>query len=284
MNLRLSLSMLLICLPGTLLKLGSRTKSQTMPLGPIFGRAFRQVGSARSLPEVAEALKTAGESIGLTRFFVAELVLGYTRPELVVFIDTMGKAWRQIYAHNGPELDPLLDIMRDEQRPLLWSEIAQRPLNQVQRDYLALYRQIGFIDGVSVPIWGPNGYWAWVGAASADLLTISEQTREDMHMLAMLTLARCRLLRYGVQSPASAGDGVSKREVDVLYWVLEGKTDDEIATILALSKATVKFHIRKATEKLGSSNRITAALKALKSGLLLGPITRHAVLSPPPKA
>lgn len=254
-----------------------------MPLGPIFGRAFRQVGSARSLPEVGEALKTAGESIGLTRFFVAELVLGYTRPELVVFIDTMGKEWRQIYADYGPEFDPLLDIMRDERRPLLWSEVDQFPLTTSQREYLSSYRKIGFVDGVSVPIWGPNGYWAWAGAASDRPLAICEQTRDDMHLLALLVLARCRLLRYGVHAPAHAGEGVSKREVDVLYWVLEGKTDEEIATIVGLSKATVKFHIRRATEKLGSSNRITAALKALKSGLLLAPITRHAVVTPPPQ-
>ncbi len=239
---------------------------------------------AQSLRDVADALTAFGEPAGLNRLFLAELVLGYQRPELVVFIDTMGKEWRRLYAENGVEMDPLLDIMREQARPVQWSELVRYAKTEPQREYLRSFAAIGFIDGVSVPIWGPNGYWAWAAAGSDRPLDLSHDDRDRIQLLAVLAMTRCRMLYDGVQAPGDHERTITHREADILYWVLEGKTDDEIAIIVGLGKATVKFHIRNASSKLGAGNRITAAVKALKTGLLLNPLTRHAVLVPPPGA
>jgi len=239
-----------------------------------------EVTRAQSLRDLARALLVFGEPYGLNRIFIAELVLGYARPELVVFVDTMGKEWRRLYADHGVEMDPMLDLMREERGAVMWSELVRKAVKPAQRDYLMGFRDIGLMDGVSVPIWGPNGYWAWVAAASDRPLDLNHEDREAIEILAMLVLTKCRLLRYGAQAPSDLT--VTHREADILYWVMEGKTDDEIGIILGLGRTTVKFHIRNAMAKLDATNRITAAVKALKSGLLLGPLTRHAVLVPPP--
>lgn len=253
-----------------------------MPLSPRYRLAMVEVTRAQSLRDVARALAVFGEPYGLNRLFIAELVLGYSRPELVVFIDTMGKAWRRLYAEHGIEMDPMLNLMREERGAVQWWELVRKTTDPKQREYLLAFRDIGLIDGVSVPIWGSNGYWAWVAAASDRPLDLSHEDREGIQLLAMVTVTKCRLLRYGVQAPSDHELSVSHREADILYWVLEGKTDDEIGIILGLGKTTVKFHIRNAMAKLDAGNRITAAVKALKSGLLLGPLARHAVLIPPP--
>lgn len=235
---------------------------------------------AQSLRDVADALTAFGEPVGLTRLFLAELVLGYQRPELVVFIDTMGKEWRRLYADNGVEMDPLIDIMREQARPVQWSELSRYAKVEAHREYLQSFAAIGFMDGVSVPIWGANGYWAWAAAGADRPLDLSHDDRDRIQLLAVLAVTRCRMLYYGVQAPGE--HTISHREADILYWVLEGKTDEEIAIIVGLGRTTVKFHIRNASTKLGAANRITAAVKALKAGLLLNPLTRHAVLVPPP--
>lgn len=252
-----------------------------MRIGPKFRQAIRKVTRAQSLRDVADSLADFGSPYGLKRFLVAEVILGYTRPELILYIDTMGREWGRLYAEMGVDIDPLIDEMRGRRELVQWSKLPFHQLSSTQRHYIDEFVSIGVVDGVSIPIWGPNGYWAWVAAACDRPLDLGHDDKEALQLLAMLTLTKCRLLRYGHQAPGSDDHSVSHREADILYWVLEGKTDDEIATIVGLGRATVKFHIHNAIVKLDATNRITAAVKALKAGLLLGPITRHAVIVPP---
>lgn len=51
---------------------------------------------------------------------------------------------------------------------------------------------------------------------------------------------------------------VSAREVEILHWVREGKTNDEIGQILGISRLTVKNHLQRLYRLLGVSNRTHA--------------------------
>ena len=51
---------------------------------------------------------------------------------------------------------------------------------------------------------------------------------------------------------------VSAREVEILHWVREGKTNDEIGQILGISGLTVKNHLQRLYRLLGVSNRTHA--------------------------
>ncbi len=57
---------------------------------------------------------------------------------------------------------------------------------------------------------------------------------------------------------------VTSREADVLLWIARGKTNREIATILAMSPRTVNKHLEQIFRKLGVENRTSAAALALK--------------------
>jgi transcriptional regulator EpsA len=70
-------------------------------------------------------------------------------------------------------------------------------------------------------------------------------------------------------APEMAVDGVlSGREVQVLEWVRDGKTNQEIAQILDISPLTVKNHVQKILRKLGAANRAQAVAKAMTLNLL----------------
>jgi DNA-binding CsgD family transcriptional regulator len=49
--------------------------------------------------------------------------------------------------------------------------------------------------------------------------------------------------------------GMTAREVEVLWWLLQGKTNPEIAIIMGVSVQTVKNHLGSAYPKLGVENR-----------------------------
>lgn len=57
---------------------------------------------------------------------------------------------------------------------------------------------------------------------------------------------------------------VTKRESEVLFWIAQGKTNREIATILSLSHRTVNKHLEQIFPKLNVDNRTSAATTAIK--------------------
>jgi DNA-binding CsgD family transcriptional regulator len=59
--------------------------------------------------------------------------------------------------------------------------------------------------------------------------------------------------------------GMSRREAEVLAWVAQGKTNDEIGTILGLSPRTIAKHLERMYPRLGVENRIGAAARALEA-------------------
>lgn len=61
---------------------------------------------------------------------------------------------------------------------------------------------------------------------------------------------------------------LTRREVEVLRLVANGKTSEEIAGDLRISKVTVKWHIGNAMRKLGASSRAEAVATAMRLGLL----------------
>jgi DNA-binding CsgD family transcriptional regulator len=64
---------------------------------------------------------------------------------------------------------------------------------------------------------------------------------------------------------ALRGLGLTTREAEVLVWVAEGKTNDEIATILARRPTTIAKHVQRILAKLGVERRTAAARLAFEA-------------------
>ncbi|MDH3975844.1 MAG: diguanylate cyclase [Deltaproteobacteria bacterium] len=61
---------------------------------------------------------------------------------------------------------------------------------------------------------------------------------------------------------------LSKSEVEILHWVKEGKSNNEIGTIIGKSQWTVKYHMSNVMRKLDVSTRTQAVSQAIGLGLL----------------
>jgi DNA-binding NarL/FixJ family response regulator len=64
---------------------------------------------------------------------------------------------------------------------------------------------------------------------------------------------------------------LTRREVEILRLVSDGRTNTEVARILFVTEQTVKFHLSNIYRKLSVSNRTEAARWAQVHGLLAGP-------------
>jgi DNA-binding NarL/FixJ family response regulator len=85
--------------------------------------------------------------------------------------------------------------------------------------------------------------------------------------VARLIVERARGAGGGRLSPEAAGQ-LSERELEVLRLLAEGLDNNEIGLRLYLSPTTVKRHISSIFAKLGVSNRVQAAIWAVRAGLL----------------
>jgi transcriptional regulator EpsA len=63
---------------------------------------------------------------------------------------------------------------------------------------------------------------------------------------------------------------ITDREKEILRWVREGKSNQQIGDVLGISALTVKNHVQKILRKLGAANRAQAVAIAM-SARLLGP-------------
>ncbi len=62
----------------------------------------------------------------------------------------------------------------------------------------------------------------------------------------------------------AAALGVTAREAEILSWVVQGKTNPEIAVILGIQLTTVKKHLESIFARLGVENRTAAVTLALE--------------------
>jgi DNA-binding CsgD family transcriptional regulator len=85
-------------------------------------------------------------------------------------------------------------------------------------------------------------------------------------LLPHLHLALLRL--EGKPAAAPAERAVSRREMEILHWVREGKSNTEVGQILGISGLTVKNHLQRIYRTLGVSNRTQAVARGMTLRLL----------------
>lgn len=87
-------------------------------------------------------------------------------------------------------------------------------------------------------------------------------------------LARRLLKHFRVEDPPPAaanepeGKKLSARETEILQLIAKGVSNSQAATMLALSKATIRTHLEHIYRKLEVSNRVEAVTEGLRKGLI----------------
>jgi DNA-binding NarL/FixJ family response regulator len=61
---------------------------------------------------------------------------------------------------------------------------------------------------------------------------------------------------------------LTDREREILRLIFDGRCSNEVASVLAVSKRTVDFHLARAYVKLGVSNRFQAFKRAIELGII----------------
>jgi DNA-binding NarL/FixJ family response regulator len=89
-------------------------------------------------------------------------------------------------------------------------------------------------------------------------------------LLAAIRAAASGGMHFGVRPGQRLA--LTQRELDVVRLLVEGRSNDEIATDLGIASKTVESHLRRIFERLGVASRTELATRALREGWLDLPV------------
>jgi DNA-binding NarL/FixJ family response regulator len=117
---------------------------------------------------------------------------------------------------------------------------------------------------------GANGYIVKDNLATQLFNAIETVLSDQVYLSPELATRFFQTFRFytGQVSEAKTKLHLTEREQEVLHWLVQGASNEEIAANLYISVATVKAHLTAIFNKLGVASRTQAIIKALKMGLV----------------
>src|ERR1035437_2685349 len=170
--------------------------------------------------------------------------------------------WMKYYkAKNYMKIDPVTLRVLASRKPFFWSDVTANPdLFAPSLQLMNEAQEAGVSDGIGFSLTGPPGELVGVGLART-----APAKEKDYRFLAGAYLLSvyfhetyCDMLSRPVKVELTG------REREVLCWASEGKTDDEMSTILNISENTIRFHWKNIFRKLEVYGRMYAVTKAVR--------------------
>lgn len=173
--------------------------------------------------------------------------------------------WIEHYAVNGfVHEDIAIDQTGRSLEPFTWAELQRRRPGEGTRVFEEC-RRFGWLDGLIVPVDGPDARRGLVSLASPMLLSLSSADHASLVSLSISAYAKAWTLATTGSGPLLS---LSAREQEALMHVAEGRDDSEIALQMSISTATAHAHVERAKRRLGASTRAQAVARAITAKLI----------------
>jgi LuxR family transcriptional regulator, quorum-sensing system regulator BjaR1 len=234
---------------------------------------------ANSEAELTNLLRTALARLGYDRMIFSV----FSDPDLPAerirhgLINHYPDDFQTFYAEKRLEvIDPVIRCACVVPWAFRWSDIEKAvKLSQTQSRLFRAAEDFGMHNGIGVPIPGPGGRLSGFGLASsvADGGDRSAFGLDLVNALCQQFFGAFKRLNLRETPPY---EGVARdfrvsltpKQREILTWVAGGKTDEDIASILNISRNTVDTHMRQIFNRLSVNSRVSAVVKAINLGLI----------------
>lgn len=226
-------------------------------------RRVAQVGAEIGLPHVAASADIGSPEPmrGPDGKPFAGRLFTWVDPDLRYWEDR-GFALRSVFVHAARAIaEP---FWFDGARMATWRPSAA--LEAINAD--GPVESFGVAGAITAPAYLPGGVigavvWA-TSDRSLDVGAVFAEHAAGLHALSLRFMATYAEARGAVASPVR----LTRREIQCLKWAAAGKTDGEVAEIVAISLPTVRFHVTNAARKLGVISRSQAVHRAATLGYI----------------
>jgi LuxR family transcriptional regulator len=234
---------------------------------------LKVISYSKSLEELWAVHTEKMASYGFDR-----LLYGYTRfrtekslgdPEDFVVLSNHDPAYVSGFIHSGLYFHaPLMNWALENEGAISWRAIADTlsdgpPKPEMMRVHEFNLKHdvtVGYtvtFTSLSARSKGAISMAAKRGITQDEIDAVWEEHGEDI--LLMNNVAHLKILTMPYVPP---NRGLTKRQREALEWVGDGKTTQDIATLMGLTPATVEKHLRLAREALAVETTAQAVLKA----------------------
>jgi DNA-binding CsgD family transcriptional regulator len=172
--------------------------------------------------------------------------------------------------HGHYSKSPVLQASFKTNYPINWKTIWGHKTRQRSKHTMEFARAFGFLDGwiathryendPSVAVFMVAGKKVETGQrAKAILKCVSTHFSESVMDIFHYKLRTHKRNRYYKLTP---------RELEVLEWIMDGKTTLDISIIFNRSERVVKWHVKNILQKLGAQSRTHAVAIAMRQGVI----------------
>jgi LuxR family quorum-sensing system transcriptional regulator SolR len=192
--------------------------------------------------------------------------LPISRPQVVMF-NNYPPAWQARYQEKDYlAIDPTVHHGMRSLLPIIWTDDVFASARELWEDASSYGLRVGWAQSIH----DAYGIGGMLTMARSDELLSEKEIRTKRLKMAWLT----QVAHFGMSRKLTAklmpetDIRLTDREVAVLRWTADGKTSSEISEILDISERTVNFHINNGIKKLGTVNKLAAAVRASVLGML----------------
>jgi len=174
--------------------------------------------------------------------------------------------WLYAYCKNEYEtVDPVLQSLLSTFKTQTWKQSYSTASSRKQLEFVEEARSVGLTHGITTGMLERDrGFATFFSFAGGD----ADGTQRFTGLLEYLLPSIHRVLIANTHTPLfNRVKGLSPREMTVLLWMKEGKTNWEIAQIVGVTERTVRFHVEGIFMKLDVSSRTQAVAVAMEHGL-----------------
>ena len=231
-----------------------------------YSRRLSLISEAKDIVILREASMEALLLWGITgAYFIAPLSADPRIGRLLTNIG-MPRMWERHYRARLYKVDPLPSLSQRLAAGFSWPEATDAAeLSGNERRYLKIAARFGMARGVGVACYGPHGRSGFFGVAWPFERKPQRRVVQAVHMIGQTSFERyCQLVQA-----ASEVQPLSNRELEVLSWMREGKSNTVIAQILAISRASVDMYVRRIFAKLEVTDRTGAVLRGYALGMIV---------------
>jgi LuxR family quorum-sensing transcriptional regulator LasR len=231
---------------------------------------------AKDAAHWSASLFTIARGLGFDQVLFGVVNTRHMRFESAFLRSNYSDSWRERYDRSGfAYVDPTVSHCLASTVPIIW----EPGTFNANREQAALYEEAaahGIRSGATLPVHGPQGEFGVISFASDARPDLAAQ-RATSEALPMLSLVRdyafassARFREEGArhEETRSAAPRLTRRELEVLQWVMVGKSSWEVARITNCSEATVNFHLANVRQKFDVNTRQQAVVKAIALGLI----------------
>jgi DNA-binding CsgD family transcriptional regulator len=189
----------------------------------------------------------------------------FSKPKIVL-LNNYPAAWQERYDQaRYLEIDPTVAHGRRSQEPIFWTDQLFASTQVLWDEARGHGLRVGWAKS-TLDVLGAGGMLTL--SRSREPLSPEELEAKQQKMYWLVQVAHLAFSRSLRGNQTNESHNLSDRELEVLKWSADGKSAQDIAEILNVSKNTVNFHIKNAVAKLQVPNKTAAVVCAALRGLL----------------